>query len=205
VTGGLRQLTDAGDRIFRIRSRFNIGRDVQNDLVLTDPVVSNWHTSVEEHAGGFVVVDHNSLNGTYVQRGGAEPTRVHQRQPLLPGDVIRIGSARLVFESSVPTPSSAPTPTIPPVAEHQVDDPTSGFPATLHGRILPAFLADQVPEASDTPLGSPAVAGRLPEARNKPPGSQLAAGQDPVLERLKSLEERVAHLESELRRLGRTD
>ena len=73
--GGLRHLSEAGERVFCIQTRFNIGRDLQNDLVVSDQVVSNWHTSVEEHDGGFVVIDHNSLNGTFVQRGGAAPTR----------------------------------------------------------------------------------------------------------------------------------
>src|ERR1700716_1538290 len=107
--GGLRHLTEAGDRVFLIQKRFNIGRDLHNDLVLADHLVSNWHTSVEEHDGGFVVVDHSSLNGTFVQRGGAAPTRVKERHPLQAGDVIRVGSATLVFETSVqPTPSPGP-------------------------------------------------------------------------------------------------
>jgi predicted component of type VI protein secretion system len=187
--GGLRQLTAAGERVFQIRKRFRIGRDLDNDLVLSDQVVSNWHTSVEEYGTGYVVVDHDSLNGTYVQRGGAEPTRVHQRQPLQPGDVIRVGSATLVFEASVhPTPPPAPTPAVPSRAEARADDRTSAFPPTQPGRILPIFLG-----------------GQEADAPREPPGSQSAAGQEPVLERLKTLEERVARLETEVNRLGRAD
>jgi pSer/pThr/pTyr-binding forkhead associated (FHA) protein len=180
---GLRHLSEAGERVFRIEKRFNIGRDLQNDLVLVDQVVSNWHTSVEEHEGGFVVVDHNSLNGTYVQRGGAAPTRVEQRQLLQAGDVIRVGSATLVFETSVhPMPAPAPAPAIPSRSEPNADDQTSAFPPTRQGRILPVFLGGQPVD--------------VPNAR---------AGQDDVLERLKALEERMARVEADLNRLRRAD
>jgi pSer/pThr/pTyr-binding forkhead associated (FHA) protein len=175
--GGLRHLTEAGEHVFRIQHRFNIGRDPQNDLVISDQVVSNWHTSVEEHEGGFVVVDHNSRNGTYVQRGGSEPTRVQQRQALQTGDVIRVGSARLIFEASIQsTPAAAPTPVVPSPGERNAhDDQTGAFPPTQHGRVLPVFFG-----------------GR-------------EAGKDTVLERLNALEERVARLETQLKRQGRPD
>jgi pSer/pThr/pTyr-binding forkhead associated (FHA) protein len=187
--GGLRHLTEAGERVFRIQKRFNIGRDLQNDLVLSDQVVSNWHTSVEEDEDGFAVVDHNSLNGTYVQRGGAEPTRVQQRQPLQGGDVIRVGSARLVFETAIQlTPSPAPTPASSAPVERDAVDRTSAFPPTQVGRVLPVFFGGQAAEAPHDHEESPS-----------------ATGHDGVLERLKALEERVGRLETALNRPGRAD
>jgi hypothetical protein len=180
--GGLRHLTEAGERVFRIENRFNIGRDLQNDLVVSDQVVSNWHTSVEVQEGGFVVVDHNSLNGTYVQRGGAEPTRVQQRQALQTGDVIRVGATRLVFDASVQsTPPAAPTPAISSPREPNADERTSAFPPTQRGRVLPVFFG-----------------GRAAESPGAQRESVSETGSDAMLERLKALEQRVARLETQL-------
>jgi pSer/pThr/pTyr-binding forkhead associated (FHA) protein len=171
---GLRQHTDAGERIFRIDGTLSIGRDPHNDLVLADNVVSNWHASIEEQSGTCTLLDLQSLNGTYVQRGATEPERLQAPHALQTGDAIRIGSARLVFEASIPArPSPAAERQTPPVSH--AADRTSAFPPTEQGRVVPVVL------------GWESVA-------------PAASGEDSVLQRLRALEERVSKLEAALKR-----
>lgn len=175
---GLRLQTEAGERIIRIDGTLSIGRDSHNDLVLADNVVSNWHATIEEPVGGGVctLIDHQSLNGTYVQRDGIDPLRVQARHVLRSGDAIRIGSARLVFEASIPaspSPSPAPAPERPIPPERHAAEQTGAFPRTEHGRVRPVVL------------------GWEPAA---------PAEDASVLERLRALEDRVAKLEAALER-----
>jgi pSer/pThr/pTyr-binding forkhead associated (FHA) protein len=148
--GGLRQQSEAGERIFRIDGTFTIGRDPHSDLVLADHVVSSRHASVLDEAGRFTLVDHQSRNGTYVQRAGNEPVRVRSSHQLFSGDVIRIGSTRLVFDSAVspetPLLGSAPPPESRPASA------TSAFPPTEQGRAIPVFLGGHAPPSRDAVL-----------------------------------------------------
>src|SRR5215467_10150159 len=130
--GGLRQSTENGERVWRIEDRFTIGRDPQNDLVLSDHVVSSRHATIEERSGEYVLVDHDSRNGTYVQRGSGEPIRVRSSYSLTNGDAIRVGSSRLIFDKSIAAPPLADSNTATP-PELTVAAPTSAFPPTEHG------------------------------------------------------------------------
>ncbi|WP_448380012.1 FHA domain-containing protein [Gloeomargarita sp.] len=76
----------------RRRQRLTIGRDPQNDLVISHPTVSRYHARVERQDGSFVLTDLGSTNGTYVN-GKPVTTPVVLRT----GDTIRIGSHVLVL------------------------------------------------------------------------------------------------------------
>jgi uncharacterized RDD family membrane protein YckC len=104
----------------------SIGRDPSNDLVLSDAMVSRRHAILERRGEQYVMRDNGSSNGTMVNGD-----RVLSEQTLNDGDLIAIGSARLLFivESSVaaPAPPSPgalatqpmpirPVPSAPPVA-----------------------------------------------------------------------------------------
>lgn len=67
-----------------------LGRNRSCALVLDDPAVSSNHASLAWFGGAWVLSD-ASTNGTFVNG-----VRI-QRQALRPGDVIQIGSVRLVF------------------------------------------------------------------------------------------------------------
>jgi ABC transport system ATP-binding/permease protein len=66
---------------------YTVGRDPQGDLVLQDSRVSWRHATVRWGGQGWVVEDHGSTNGTYVQG-----QRI-QQLPLQPGTVIHLGNA----------------------------------------------------------------------------------------------------------------
>ncbi|HEX7420115.1 MAG TPA: FHA domain-containing protein [Thermoanaerobaculia bacterium] len=71
-----------------------LGRDRRSDIVVNDDQASSHHADLvfrpEERR--FILMDHNSTNGTYVNENEIEP-----RRDLLGRDVIRIGSQKFLF------------------------------------------------------------------------------------------------------------
>ncbi|HEX3582539.1 MAG TPA: FHA domain-containing protein [Thermoanaerobaculia bacterium] len=71
-----------------------IGRDRRSDIVVNDDQASSHHADLvfrpEERR--FILMDHNSTNGTYVNESEIEP-----RRDLSDRDVVRIGSHRFLF------------------------------------------------------------------------------------------------------------
>ena len=71
-----------------------IGRDRRSDIIVNDDQASSHHADLvfrpEERR--FILMDHNSTNGTYVNELEIEP-----RRDLDEKDVIRIGSHRFLF------------------------------------------------------------------------------------------------------------
>jgi len=80
---------------FPVRIGRNVlGRDRRSDIVITDDQASSHHADLvfrpEERR--FILMDHNSTNGTYVNEVEIEP-----RRDLAVQDVIRIGSQKFLF------------------------------------------------------------------------------------------------------------
>jgi len=71
-----------------------IGRDRKSDIVINDDQASSHHADLvfRPEEKRFILMDHNSTNGTYVNEAEIEP-----RRDLAPKDVIRIGSQRFIF------------------------------------------------------------------------------------------------------------
>ena len=71
-----------------------IGRDRRSDVVINDDQASSHHADLvfRPEEKRFILMDHNSTNGTYVNEAEIEP-----RRDLAPRDVIRIGSQRFLF------------------------------------------------------------------------------------------------------------
>lgn len=80
---------------FALRIGRNVlGRDRRSDIVINDDQVSSHHADLifrpEERR--FILMDHNSTNGTYVNEQEIEP-----RRDLVGNDVVRLGSHRFLF------------------------------------------------------------------------------------------------------------
>lgn len=73
------------------RSLVSIGRDPSNDLVLPDAMVSRRHAVIEYRGAQYFIRDCNSSNGSLVNGD-----RVNERG-LRDGDLVAIGTARLLF------------------------------------------------------------------------------------------------------------
>lgn len=95
--------------------RITVGRAATNDVVLADDAeVSRLHATFESVGANWVIRDLNSSNGTLVNG-----RRVTRDRPLVTGDEIVIGSARLVFRSAGgqpldPTVGAIPAPSLTP-------------------------------------------------------------------------------------------
>lgn len=75
-----------------IRDTYTLGRHRNNDIVIGDPKVSSFHARIDRTGEGFVIVDLNSRNGTFVN--GRRVTK----GPLQTGDEVRLGTARLLYK-----------------------------------------------------------------------------------------------------------
>jgi uncharacterized RDD family membrane protein YckC len=85
----------------------SIGRDPSNDLVLSDSMVSRRHAILELRGEEYVLRDNNSSNGTLINGD-----KISSEHPVHDGDLISIGSCRLLFQSdsaSVGASASPPT------------------------------------------------------------------------------------------------
>ncbi len=78
------------------QSVFNIGRKLENDLVIEDSRISRDHAQIRAVKGQYVIFDLNSTGGTFVNS-----VRVTQ-QPLFPGDVISLAGVPLVYGQDNP-------------------------------------------------------------------------------------------------------
>jgi hypothetical protein len=102
----LRSVADEG-LVFRLsdlesKRRVTVGRAVDNDVVINDQSLSRFHAAISmTEAGGLLVADCGSANGTFVN--GA---RIRTSGPLQPGDELRLGSVRLKVEEGDPRPKS---------------------------------------------------------------------------------------------------
>lgn len=98
----------------------NIGRRLDNQLVIDDPRVSRNHAQLRAIKGRFVVFDLNSTGGTFVNG-----QRTSQ-SVLYPGDVISLAGVALIFGQDNPPPRPDVKNTTP-YKNGQVDRPTVVF------------------------------------------------------------------------------
>lgn len=100
---------DTGERILPLDgARVTIGRDEENWLCLPAPVVSRTHAEVIRLGDDFLLRDHGSTNGSYVN-----DVRISERL-LVDGDVVRFGKAGpelrfRAFEQTAPLTGTPPS------------------------------------------------------------------------------------------------
>ena len=80
------------------RAVVNIGRRLDNDLVVDDPRVSRHHAQLRAVKGRYVVFDLNSSGGTFINGQRTSQT------VLYPGDVISLAGVSLIFGQDIPLP-----------------------------------------------------------------------------------------------------
>lgn len=86
-----------GTRIFPLtRSVINIGRRLDNHIVIDDPRISRNHAQLRAVKGRYMLFDLNSTGGTYVNN-----QRMNQ-SILYSGDVISLAGVMLIFGQDVP-------------------------------------------------------------------------------------------------------
>lgn len=76
----------------------NIGRRLDNDLVIDDPRVSRHHAQLRAIKSRYVLFDLNSSGGTFINGQRTSQT------VLYPGDVISLAGVSLIFGQDIPLP-----------------------------------------------------------------------------------------------------
>lgn len=134
-------------KVFELgKNEIYIGRDVSNDIVVNDSEVSRKHARLVIQAGGLVVEDLGSTNGTFVNG-----QRLMGPHVLRPGEMIMLGeNISLAFETSYDvdaTVVSAPAqPVYPPPPRQTYVPPAQPTP----GRSVqppPPVYSGQIPES----------------------------------------------------------
>ena len=74
-----------------LEQEYYIGRQMGNQIHLTDPSVSNVHARIFKGPEGFVLEDLNSLNGSYVNGVRIDRRLLHEN------DAIRLGNSNFVY------------------------------------------------------------------------------------------------------------
>ncbi|XP_040843547.1 forkhead-associated domain-containing protein 1 [Ochotona curzoniae] len=98
----------SADGFFVLNKSTTIGKHEDSDLVLQSPDIDNHHALIEfnEAEGSFVLQDFNSRNGTFVNECHIQNVAVK----LIPGDILRFGSAGLTYELVIENPPQASFP-----------------------------------------------------------------------------------------------
>lgn len=105
-------LVVGGKRHFPLtQALVNIGRRLDNHLVLDDPHVSRQHAQLRSQRGKFILVDLNSTGGTRVNG------HVVRQHTLQPGDVITIAGIELIYGRDLSGPPESTPPYAPPFAQ----------------------------------------------------------------------------------------
>jgi hypothetical protein len=82
---------DEGARFELDRDVVTIGRSPDSVVFLDDVTVSRHHAELLHGAGGWLIRDKSSLNGTYVNRSRVDEARLSS------GDEVQIGKYRFIF------------------------------------------------------------------------------------------------------------
>lgn len=89
------------ERVVSEKKRLSIGRTPDNDVVLENRGVSRKHAQLEFNDNAAVVMDNQSLNGTFVNNRKITEEILHD------GDVITIGKYSLIYNSQEANKESA--------------------------------------------------------------------------------------------------
>ena len=81
-----------------VKTVINIGRRLENDLVIDDPRVSRNHAQLRAVEGNYVLFDLNSSGGTFVNG-----SRIHETI-IYPSDTISLGGIKLTYYQDNPPP-----------------------------------------------------------------------------------------------------
>lgn len=85
-------------QIFPLKNKITrIGRKLDNDLVIQDPLISRHHVEIHKEAGKYTLVDLNSTTGTHI-----EDKRI-TKEKLKSGDLFFLANIPIMFIIDSPT------------------------------------------------------------------------------------------------------
>ena len=135
-------------KVFELnKSEIYIGRDVSNDIVVNDSEISRKHARMIMQAGGYILEDLGSTNGTFVSG-----QRLMGPHGLRPGEVVMLGeNITLAFEIG-----------------YDPDATMVATPAQMPAYPPPQARQAQVPPAQRAPGPQPAYTGQIPPGPAEP-------------------------------------
>jgi len=68
-----------------------IGRKLDNDLVIDDPLISQYHAEIHQAGDVFRIIDLNSMSGTYINKFKIKESILHS------GDVILVANVPIMY------------------------------------------------------------------------------------------------------------
>ncbi len=170
-----------------------VGRELDNDIVLTDGRASRYHAEIRRTAaGGLEVKDLNSANGTLV---GANRIKPDVWQAVLAGQTIQLGETRLFWEkaassqSTVAMPLQKPAPAVTPLPAAAAPAPAVAAPAPpapppaqpdTQKSMVPIMIGAAVVLILLALIGAGLLLGwfgRQPEVAQQPTSDQAASGR----------------------------
>ena len=83
-----------GEKFFLTKSKFEVGRSPDSDILLDDITVSRKHAVLEKIKNGYRISDLGSLNGSYINGVRVDSSKLSN------GDRIQIGKYVFLFFSS---------------------------------------------------------------------------------------------------------
>ena len=93
MPGGLYLQSASGEKILLDKSPFLIGRDANiADYVISDTTVGRKHAEISRNGDGWVIVDQNSRNHTFINEGCLNP---YTPYPISAGDTLRLAKVVL--------------------------------------------------------------------------------------------------------------
>ncbi len=126
------------------RDTLTIGRDITNDIVISDPEVSRHHARLVRGAAGYIIEDLRSTNGTFINR-----ERISTPYQLRNGDTIGMGeTVTLAYE----VVGVAQESTLPGPGREAPPPPAYAPPQPQYGAPPPQYSAPYPPPA---PVGPP--------------------------------------------------
>ena len=129
----------------------SLGRDLSNDIVISDSEVSRNHARLTWQGDGYTIQDLRSTNGTWVNGSSAM-----RATPLTAGDMVAVGKVSVFIFELVPEPETDTT------REQEVPEPPDLIESTM---LMPAWQADAM------------KAREVVRARPVSPPSQLSPGR----------------------------
>lgn len=76
------------------KPQIRIGRENNNDITLSSPIISSSHAIIRKNGSDLIVQDQNSMNGTYVNGNLVQAANLNN------GDEIIIGDCKLIYDNN---------------------------------------------------------------------------------------------------------
>jgi hypothetical protein len=129
------------------KNEIYMGRDITNDIVINDPEISRKHARLTLQAGGYLLEDLGSTNGSFV-----DGQRITGSHSMAPGEVIMLGdNVSLTYETADYDPEATMA-----VSQDEMPIPPAPPPAPfVPAPQPPPITTGQIPAAPPPPAAQP--------------------------------------------------